>query len=48
MKLYTKETGTVDFTEIANLDPQKYPVKNIRGRKYVLRDIKGKYWEVTI
>ena len=48
MKFYTKETGTVDFTEIANLDPQKYPVKNIRGRKYVLRDIKGKYWEVTI
>lgn len=48
MKFYTKETGVADYSDIVKLDTTQYPVKNIRGRKYVLRDIKGKYWEVMI
>ena len=48
MKFYTKDGGMQDYTEIAKLNPEEYAVKNIRGRKYVVRDIKGKYWEVMI
>jgi hypothetical protein len=48
-KIYTKETGMVDFTYLSKLCEQGgYNILNIRGRKYIFDDIRGKRWEVTI
>lgn len=44
----TLATGTKQYTDISSLDQSKYPVRNIRGRKYVVRDAKGQMWEVNI
>lgn len=45
---YTEEGGIKEFIEIENIDRDKYPVTNVRGRKYIICDSLGELWEVTI
>ncbi|MDR1523263.1 MAG: hypothetical protein LBS29_04865 [Endomicrobium sp.] len=45
---YTSEFGELPYTEIASFEERGYPVKMIRGRKYVVCDQSGYNYEVTV
>lgn len=47
-KFYTKSLGIQDYTVIPTLDEKTFPVVHVHDRKYIIRDIKGKYWEVEV
>lgn len=47
--LYLSDTQQlVDFRQLENLDPDKYPVIHLYGRNYMLRAADGKLWEARI
>ena len=48
-RLYFTDTNTsTHFTNIASVDMNKYPVRHICNRLYIVRDFNNKLWEVHI
>ena len=47
--IYTTDTQQIiNYRRIGELDPNRYPVKNIYGRIYLLKEANGRIWEVRV
>lgn len=44
----TDTQQVINFRRIVELDPNRYPVKNIYGRNYLIKEVNGRLWEARI